>query len=82
MKINRCVVILKYKQPFVDWINSMKSREVDDKYTLEQLSDDSHPLYLLDKMDPNDIDKYVKKNYKFFIEALFGRYTDLNLFYR
>ena len=64
--INRTVVIIKPKKPFVDWINSMP----DDSsvYTIEQISKDNLTFLIPEYDNPQSSYNYIKKNY----EMIFG----------
>ncbi|MHB9070240.1 MAG: hypothetical protein ACYC54_07705 [Sedimentisphaerales bacterium] len=60
--INRTAVVIKPKQPFVDWINSFPDDK--NKYTLEQMSKRDNLTFLIPEYDnPEDSMKYVKKTY-------------------
>ena len=72
--INRTSVVIKPKQPFVDWINSTPG---DDKCTLEQLRQDNLTFLIPIFDDPNEITKYLKKVFhQIFNWELLGWYTD------
>jgi len=57
--INRSSVVIKPKQPFVDWINSTG----DDKYTMEQLRQDCLTFLIPIFDHPDDIIKFLKKSF-------------------
>jgi len=59
--INRTAIIIKPKQPFVDWINSMPD---DCSYTIEQISKDNLTFLTPQYDDPDSTYNYIKKNYK------------------
>ena len=60
--INRAAVVIKPKQPFVDWINSMPDDSSD--YTLERINKDNLTFLIPQYDDPDNAKKYIKKNYK------------------
>lgn len=74
--INRCVVIVKPKQPFVDWSNQLPYDGY--KTTLEELNKTEHTAYLIrDVDDDNHIKREIEKNWRFIFEnELFGWCTD------
>ncbi len=72
--INRAAVIIKPKQPFVDWLNSVFS---DDNYTLEQLRRDNLSFLIPIFDDPDDTIKYLKKAFhEIFDWELYGWCVD------
>ena len=60
--INRTAVIIKPKQPFVDWINSMP--EDSSNYTFEQVNRENLTFLIPEYDSPADSKKYIKKNYE------------------
>jgi hypothetical protein len=44
--LNRDLLIIRYKQPFVDWVNEADPRSDGSLVTLESANDDS-PAYLI-----------------------------------
>jgi len=75
--INRTAIVIKPKQPFVDWVNSTPG---DDEYTLQELTSDNLIFLMPDYDDYEQIQKYLKKIYHQIFEwELFGWYTDENL---
>ncbi len=72
--LNRSAVVVRPKQPFVDWLKSVKELELPDM-TLDQLD---KTLYLVpDYEDPGDAEKVLKKVCdEIFCRELEGWYTD------
>ncbi len=69
--INRSVAIIKPKQPFLDWLNSV----LEDKSTIEKLREDC--LAILLPSEEEDSQKLIKKHYKkIFEEELFSWCAD------
>ena len=77
--INRAAVIIKPKQPFVDWINYFPDDK--NKYTLEQMSKKENLTFLIPEFLCQDESlNYVKKNYSYIFEfELWGWITDKKL---
>ena len=79
--INRAVLIVPYKQPFVDWINAADpnpGREI----TLGDANEDT-TAYLVDAEDQDEFDKWFKRNaLALFEEELNNWYTDPDLWPR
>jgi hypothetical protein len=72
--LNRSAFVLKPKQPFVDWINALPG---DDKYTIDQLRQESNVILLPEFQRPGDEIKYIKKVYSdLFTHQLWGWHTD------
>ncbi len=78
--INRSAVIIKPKQPMLDWINHTDSER---KFTIEDISKENSTL-LIPQFDSFDGARdYVKKNYEAIFEfELFGWYIDEDLWPR
>lgn len=76
--LNRAAVILKYKQPAIDWINKVdpyNSGEV----TLKSANEES-TVYLIGNDDAENLDEWIKLNYlALFSDELFGWYVDETL---
>ena len=76
--INRTAVIIKPKQPFVDWLNSIPDEEV--VFTLERVSEDNITFLIPPYESPDESLAYIKKIYSYLFEfELFGWYTDKKL---
>ena len=73
--INRTAVVIKPKEPFVDWINSMPDDS--SSYTLEQIDEDNLTFLIPQYDDPGNTKKYIKKNYEMIFKyELWGLVTD------
>ena len=59
--LNRSALIVKKKEPFRQWINSLPDS---DDFTLEELNEDSTVYLLPDYDDDNQRDRILKKIYK------------------
>ena len=74
--INRSAVILKYKEPFVRWINESDPYKDDPGITSENANED-RTVYLITDDDGENIGKWISLNYKTLFEnELEGWYTD------
>ncbi len=72
--INRATVVVKPKQPFIDWLNTVFS---DEKYTLEKFRQNNLTFLIPIFDNPDDTIKYLKKSFhQIFDWELFGWYTD------
>jgi len=77
--INRAAIILKYKEPFVRWINEADPCEDDPGITAEEANDDRN-IYLITDADGENVDKWISLNYKTLFEnELEDWYTDSSL---
>jgi len=77
--INRAAIILKYKQPAIDWINSSDPCNDNPGITINSANEDSS-VYLIRDEDadtPDRVKKWIKLNHKQLFESeLEGWYTD------
>lgn len=79
--LNRAILILRYRQPFVDWINAADPNPTHAS-TLADVDDDS-TAYLVDVEDEKEFEKWFKRNgATLFEEELNGWYTDPHLWPR
>ena len=77
--INRSAVILKYKEPFVRWINEADPYKDDPGITSENANED-RTVYLITEDDAENIEKWIALNFKTLFESeLEGWYTDESL---
>lgn len=60
--LNRQVAVIKPKEPYVDWINSLPG--MDEPTTIESLDNDCTALLLPHFDDDNDSMKFIKKIYR------------------
>jgi hypothetical protein len=65
--INRAAVILKYKDPFVRWINEADPDKSGTPVTLEDANSD-RTVYLITDEDGENIDEWISLNYKALLE--------------
>jgi hypothetical protein len=77
--INRSAIILKYKGPFVRWVNEADPNIDDPGVTLEEANEDQ-TVYLIAEDECENIEKWISLNYKALFEnELEGWYTDESL---
>jgi len=80
--INRAAVILKYKEPAVQWINAADPYHDNPQIRLEEVNDD-RTVYLVSDHEADDdetLARWIKLNYEVLFEAeLEGWYTDESL---
>lgn len=80
--VYRCVMIVRAKQPMLDWLHFFEPSHMP---TLEELRKDSHAYLVPDYEEAPDIEKaiekYVKANFEgIFLNELTGWYTDPQMF--
>ncbi len=76
--LNRAVLILRYKQPFVDWINAADPKPTH-TITLADVNEDS-TAYLVEVEDEKEFKAWFKLNgATLFEDELNGWYTDPDL---
>jgi hypothetical protein len=76
--INRAAVIVRYKQPFVEWINAVDPHAGTKapKVTLADVNEKNN-VYLVEVEDQEELNKWLELNYDIlFEEELNGWYTD------
>ncbi len=72
--VNRTAVVIKPKQPFVDWLNSIPGESSDN--TLETVSSENLTFLIPDFFGPVESMDYIKEEYSQIFEyELFGWYT-------
>ena len=77
--INRIAVTVRYKKPFVDWINTSDPYNDDPGITIDS-ADSDNPVYLVDDRYAENFETWLKKNYKTLFESeLHSWYTDQSL---
>lgn len=75
-EINRSLIILKPKEPFLDWARTLNDDEVKD-LTLKQLAEDSIAYLIPELWQDSDQQSLLKSYYDvFFEEQLAGWCTD------
>ena len=73
--LNRDLLIVRYKQPFVDWINEADPNPKH-RVNLEDANDDS-PAYLIHDYACEEFDSWLEVNYIVLFENLLNEwYTD------
>ncbi len=75
--LNRSALILRSKQPLVDWLNAADPRGA--KTTLEEANQDN-TVYLIEVEDEEELEIWLKENAeRLFADELSGWLTDENL---
>lgn len=75
MVLNRAAVIVRYKQPFVDWINAADLQS-EHKVTLADVNKENH-VYLIEVEEQEELGRWLEVNHDIiFEEELNGWYTD------
>ena len=74
--INRAAVIVRLKEPFIDWINTADPYDSRSKLTAEEANED-RTVYLIDDGEAEHVDEWIALNYKQLFESeLEDWYTD------
>ena len=77
--LNRAALILRYKQPFVDWINSADPSPSTHLLTLAEVNQE-HTVYLLEAEDQDELGRWLAHHHhELFEDELSGWYTDPKL---
>lgn len=67
--INRAAIILTYKQPAIDWINSVEPS--DEESVSLSAANEERTIYLVDEEDAEDLDSLIGSLYKILFESEF-----------
>ena len=74
--INRAAIILRYKEPFIKWINESDPYDDDPGITLESANKE-RTVYLISDTDAENYEQWIELNYKELVESELGNwYTD------
>lgn len=74
--LNRAALILRYRQPFVDWINAVDPSPSSRVLTLAEVNAE-HTVYLIPVDDQRGLDEWLDLNHVALFESeLEGWYTD------
>ncbi len=74
--LNRAALILRYKQPFVDWINAADPSPTSHPVTLAEVNQE-RTVYLVDVEDEDELGEWLARHHQgLFEEELKGWYTD------
>jgi hypothetical protein len=74
--LNRDLIIIKYKQPFVDWVNEADPRPGEHRITLDDANEDS-PAYLIHEYASEELENWLEECYLPLFENILGEwYTD------
>jgi len=74
--LNRAALILRYKQPFVDWINAADPSPTSHTFTLAEANQE-HTVHLVEVEDENELARWLSRHHEeLFEEELKGWYTD------
>jgi hypothetical protein len=66
--LNRSAVVVRFRQPFIDWLNQ-SDPEFDGGMTLLEANEDS-PVYLVEAEDERDFDRWLALNHDLVFEEL------------
>jgi hypothetical protein len=76
--LNRSALIVRYKQPFVDWINSIDSGP-ESEVSLEEGNEENN-VYLIEVEDEEELDEWLDlHSEELFEDELYSWYTDPSL---
>lgn len=74
--LNRAALILRYKQPFVDWINAGDPAPETHTLSLDEVKDE-RTVYLVEIEDESELSAWLSRYHaQLFEEELEGWYTD------
>ena len=61
--LNRAALILRYKQPFVDWINAVDPSPASHTLTLAEVNQE-HTVYLVEVEDEGELDDWLARHHE------------------
>lgn len=74
--LNRSALILRYRQPFVDWINAVDPSIHSHVLSLGEVNEE-HTVYLIQAEDEDQLAEWLGSNHEvLFEQELTGWYTD------
>ncbi len=74
--LNRAALILRYRQPFVDWINVVDPSPTSQVLTPDELNQE-HTVYLVEVEDERELAGWLRRHHEeLFEQELNGWYTD------
>ena len=74
--LNRAALILRYNQPFVDWINAADPSSTSHPLTLAEVNEE-RTVYLVEVEDEDELAGWLARHHtELFEEELNGWYTD------
>ncbi len=77
--VNRAAVILKYKDPFIHWVNEADPYDNNPGITLERVNQD-RTIYLIYEDDAENLEEWISLNFmQLFESELEDWYTDESL---
>ena len=77
--VNRAAVILRYKDPFIHWVNEADPYVDDPGITLERANQE-RTVYLINDADAENLEEWISLNFEQLFESeLEGWYTDESL---
>ena len=65
--INRWILIIKPKEPFLNWLKSIPGH--DPELTLTELREDPTTILIPELEDDDEVDEFINKNYKIIFES-------------
>jgi len=74
--INRGIIIIKPKQPFVDWLNQLPDSDTDNPYTLETLREDRTVLLIPDMPSLEEMEAFITPLKPDLFEGELNNFTD------
>ncbi|MBI4842720.1 MAG: hypothetical protein HY809_00125 [Nitrospirae bacterium] len=77
--VNRAAIILRYKEPFIRWINESDPDNPSPDITMESANEE-RTVYLISDTDAETYEKWIKSNYEsLFEDELYAWYIDETL---
>ena len=77
--INRDLIIIRFKQPFVDWVNEADPSPGNSRMSLEEVNDDS-PAFLIHDYASDNFEDWLEECYELLFEQVLEEwYVDPSL---
>jgi len=74
--VNRAALIVRYKEPFVKWINESDPYNEDMDYSIDDANEDN-TVYLIDHAEAENLEEWIGLNFAVLFEnELVSWYTD------
>lgn len=75
--LNRAALLLRYKQPFIEWINATDQSPRSSPATLAEVNGQERTVYLIEVEDEKELERWLTHHHReVFEEELNGWYID------
>jgi hypothetical protein len=76
--LNRSLIIIRVKQPYVDWANQLADRDEAEKaspHTLTSMNEEPRAYLIPEIFDPDELEMYLERSWILIFEMLLSDWT-------